>query len=514
MTLPALLCSSDFLPGRAPLNGRRWAAQVLFRLWLDGAGAEGLDLLAHDAASVDSFRQAFHREDSDQTIHFRSILAPASLIQNGALFVPDPSIGSWAGWRQSVGDQAFSLIGQIHTLSTTSALSLLDALVYEPVQEWDALICSSSAGRDVVNALIEDRIDQLQHRFGAIQVPRPQLPVIPLPLDESCFAMDPSVGAKAQARRRLGLPQDEPVLLWLGRRSLLTKADLWPTYLVIQRVAERLHKRVWLIECGPDDTTEQGNHFQALHQLCPMVSFLRLGGDAPVSELLKQQALQACDALISLVDNIQETFGLSLAEGMAAGRPVVASNWDGYRDLVRDGIDGFLVASRWDQQAPLASFALGWQQKLGLNEFPFISGTLAQMVQLDLAAAEAAVLTLLSNQALSRAMGAAARCRAQSLFAPQVVMQHYRNLFDDLQQRREGARPTSRTPRPPLRLNPVSCFQGFASQKNEFTRPDVRSEGVPVMVRAQRRPFLDLLKSTLDTPQNVDEEGLLERKHS
>ena len=41
-------------------------------------------------------------------------------------------------------------------------------------------------------------------------------------------------------------------------------------------------------------------------------------------------ALLASNLVLSLVDNIQETFGLSIAEAMAAGRPVVASNWNGY----------------------------------------------------------------------------------------------------------------------------------------------------------------------------------------
>ena len=62
---------------------------------------------------------------------------------------PDPSIGRWAQWRQTVGADAFSPIGQIHTISTPTALGFLQELLTDPVQLWDALICSSSAGRDV-----------------------------------------------------------------------------------------------------------------------------------------------------------------------------------------------------------------------------------------------------------------------------------------------------------------------------------------------------------------------------
>ena len=39
----------------------------------------------------------------------------------------------------------------------------------------------------------------------------------------------------------------------------------------------------------------------------------------------------------------QESFGLTLVEAMAAGLPVVASNLPGYREVVRDGVDGVLV---------------------------------------------------------------------------------------------------------------------------------------------------------------------------
>ncbi len=39
----------------------------------------------------------------------------------------------------------------------------------------------------------------------------------------------------------------------------------------------------------------------------------------------------------------QESFGMTLVEAMAAGVPVVASDIPGYREVVRDGVDGLLV---------------------------------------------------------------------------------------------------------------------------------------------------------------------------
>ena len=151
----------------------------------------------------------------------------------------------------------------------------------------------------------------------------------------------------------------------------------------VRTVARQLRRPVVFIECGPDDKPSPHADLENLRRLCPSVRFLRLGGAEPVSEEVKRQALAAADVAVSLVDNAQETFGLAVAEAMAAGLPLVASDWSGYRDLVRDGIDGYLIPSAWASSAQV-SVPLGWQQFTGIQGFPAIAGALAQLVQLDL----------------------------------------------------------------------------------------------------------------------------------
>ena len=57
---------------------------------------------------------------------------------------------------------------------------------------------------------------------------------------------------------------------------------------------------------------------------------------------MKQAALERADVLAAPSLG-GESFGMVLTEGFAAGTPVVASDIAGYRDVVRDGVDGLLV---------------------------------------------------------------------------------------------------------------------------------------------------------------------------
>ena len=67
---------------------------------------------------------------------------------------------------------------------------------------------------------------------------------------------------------------------------------------------------------------------------------------------------------------------------------MIASDWDGYRDLQRNGIDGFLVPTHWAMRPNTHWFVLG---PLGVIPYPAFAGALAQLVQVDMDAAESAI---------------------------------------------------------------------------------------------------------------------------
>ena len=79
-----------------------------------------------------------------------------------------------------------------------------------------------------------------------------------------------------------------------------------------------------------------------------------------VDDLRKREELEAADVLAAPSLG-GESFGMVLTEAFAAGTPVVASDIAGYRDVVRDGVDGVLVAPA-DPQALAEALRDLWEE--------------------------------------------------------------------------------------------------------------------------------------------------------
>ena len=115
---------------------------------------------------------------------------------------------------------------------------------------------------------------------------------------------------------------------------------------------------------------------------------------------------------------------------MAAGVPVVVSDWDGYRYTVSDGVEGFLIPtlapSYSDQGAELA-----FQHDHGLLTYQDYVGSMAQHVAVDIDAAVAALVSLANDPSYDR-MGYAGRQTVRNRFDWSVVAQLYLNLYSEL----------------------------------------------------------------------------------
>ena len=136
-------------------------------------------------------------------------------------------------------------------------------------------------------------------------------------------------------------------------------------------------------------------------------------------------------------------------------------------------------------------------------------------MQIDLGAAEVALLTLLSQPAMARGMGAAAARRARDLFAPEVVMAAHEELFLQLEQRRREAPADAHCARPASpQLDPVRVFSGFASHPPAtFGSRNAPIQKLPEAVRQQRSSLWRILEQSLPASELSRMENDLIRKH-
>ncbi len=263
-----------------------------------------------------------------------------SLSRVGALLHPFPGFGPLAWNRNFAGPAAYSLLGITHTTATHAVMDSIGNLAIAPIQPWDAVVCTSTAVRQTYESVLQAWEEHLRQRLGARRLVRPQLPVIPLGVDTDLIKP-----AKAQDRQRLrqefGIPTEAFVVLWVGRFDHVAKAHPIPAYLALERLAARLDRPVVYLQSGWYPNNKIAQAFQrAAHHWAPSVRHLVVDGREPA---IRRQVWHAADVFLSLSDNLQETFGLTPIEAMAAELPVVVSDWDGYRDTVREGVDGFCI---------------------------------------------------------------------------------------------------------------------------------------------------------------------------
>ncbi|WP_309644320.1 glycosyltransferase family 4 protein [Phenylobacterium sp.] len=451
----------------------------------DGYDTTGERLMGRHAAGESFLRGFIRNADVDRLVLFNGTDKPASELEPlvrrieaptmpmawidrrqfsalrdpGCLYVPSPNIGPEAWARQPFDSRRYSLCGVTHTTATHRVMDILHDLIVGPIEPWDALICTSRAVRASVETQFEAVHDHLARRLGATRRPQPQLATIPLGVNVADFA--PSGDHRAAWRQRLDIPPDAVVALYLGRLNPIAKMNPATMAITLEAAAQETGQSIyWVVAgwAGSDAETEQFH--EQTRAFCPSIQYRAVDGRPADTRF---SLWSVADLFISFSDNIQETFGLTPAEAMAAGLPCVVSDWDGYRDTVRDGVDGFRIAT----YAPRPGLGqdLAFHYARNWVTYDQYLAAAAQMTAVDLPSAKAAVVALITNPDLRRRMGAAAQERARSVFDWSTVVPQYQALWSELTARRAAALadPQRRFvdyPNP-RRLDPFTLFAGY-----------------------------------------------------
>lgn len=386
----------------------------------------------------------------------------------GVLSLPGPDLAPLAWRRRMHGNAAYSLCGLNHTVASERVMSRLGGLLTAPVQPWDALICTSRSSKSAIRHVIDGYAEYLEERIGT----RPPLdllmPVIPLGVDCAAFAQDAKASAdRAQLRQGLGIEADDVALLFVGRLSFHAKAHPLPFYIAAEAAARHTGRRVHLIQAGWFANEGIEKEFRdGARTLCPSVNAIFLDGR---DQDVRRRIWRAADVFVSLSDNIQETFGLTPIEAMAAGLPVVVSDWNGYRETVSDGEHGFTVPTWMPAAGDGRDFAFAPElELLGSTDdiaYDRYCGVVSQSTVVDTGACIDALSVLCADADKRRVMGEAGRHHARGNFDWSVVVKAYQDVWEELDSRRARAAKEARHLRPapdvPLRCDPFAMFEAY-----------------------------------------------------
>lgn len=352
----------------------------------------------------------------------------------GVLYLGDAILPPFARLRLRQGPAAYSLCGVSHTTATTSTMDAICDYLSAPVAPWDAFICTSAAVLETVRRLHEAEADYLRWRLGdGVRIEGPQLPVIPLGVHCDDFVF--SEAQRAAARDALGLDADEIVALYVGRFVFHGKAHPLPMYRALEEAAARTGRRVALVQCGwapgkfIQDAFERG-----AADFAPSVRTIFVDGRIPEG---RERAWASADLFVSLVDGIQESFGLTPIEAKAAGLPVIVTDWDGYRDTVREGVDGFRIATWAPGEGAGQPLARAFEA--GTLDYGRYCWSAAASTSIDMGELFNRITALVDDAGLRRRMGEAGRQDARANYDWAVVYRQYQALWGELTARRLAA---------------------------------------------------------------------------
>jgi glycosyltransferase involved in cell wall biosynthesis len=448
------------------LMGRNAAGESFLRGYLTHSHASAFWAQVQKQEHGQHYAAQVKAQGRSETVHAVTPHNLGALTQAGLVYYPGPGIGQHAFHRVAAtgAHTGWSLCGITHTTSSAGAMDALSELITAPVQPWDAVICTSTAVKDNVTRLLQAQANMLKERLGISKLVLPMLPVIPLGIHTQDFVYTDA--QKTAARKRLEANDNTLVVLFMGRLSFHAKAHPLAMYQALQKAAQLIKasgKKVKLVECGwHANEFIQKAYQDAARQACPDVEVITLDGRKAQD---RETAWAGADVFCSLSDNIQETFGIVPIEAMAAGLPVVVSDWDGYKDTVRHEVDGYRIATVMPEAGLATDLAL--RHALEVDTYDMYCGHTCTLVSVDIEAAALAFTKLFESPALRQSMGAAGRERAQQVYDWKVIIAQYEALWAEQDRVRLAAmQDTAKVPAKleqpwPARMDPFHAFASY-----------------------------------------------------
>jgi glycosyltransferase involved in cell wall biosynthesis len=470
----------------------------------------------HKQAHHEHFFEKYKQFSGNAEQHAGILFAnPEQLQEPGCLYIPDPSLAAQANIRSQIHvpttinpHKLYSLCGVTHTLSSEGAIGLVRQLLLSPVQPWDALVCTSRAAKSVVENIFNFYRDYYARETGNKNIQSNcQLPVIPLGVNIDNFVTgEQREKLRQHWRKKLSIPDNAVVFLFFGRLSFHAKANPYSMFSALEAAKKQTGKDVHLLMVGQYANKAIEKAFlKAQKLICPSVTCHQFnGGDKDISS----EIWYAADVFTSLVDNIQETFGLTPIEAMAAGLPVVVTDWDGYKDTVQHGKQGYRIPTIIPASNTIG-LEFAQQHHSQQDNYNHYIANVANHVAVDIHAATKAYIALIEQKDLRDKMGSAARTRAEHVYDWKHIIHSYQDLWTELTSIRQsktkitvGVSNISVKGKPPF-IDPYLLFQNYPTAQLDLDNGAlVWSKGFSLH-RVKRLFNTEILHSTVDVPYQV-----------
>ena len=444
------------------LMGRHSAGEGFIRGYIRNGAAKRLTLWnVVDGKVADLEPLVRQLEPSKKPIDWIARGDQGGLGKAGVVNFPVPNYAKYA-WGRHLGDsRAYSLCGVTHTTATKAILASMSEMAIAPVQPWDAIVCTSRAVVASLKVQAEMLDEYLKERLGAQRAPRPQFVHIPLGVNTADFETKPE--HRKRWRDELAIDEEDIVVLYVGRFSITAKMNPVPMAMALERAAARSGKRVHWVLAGWADTRAEEEFRKCILDRCLNVTVHFVDGRPPENRF---SIWSVGDIFLSLSDNVQETFGLTPVEAMAAGLPSVISDWDGYKDLLRHGQDGFRISTY--TPAPGLGRDLAYFHSMDWSSYDAFVGAVSQFTAIDIGETVNALADLMSNPDLRARMGESAKAHARATFDWKAIIPRYEALWADLNARRRAAPadpPRSRNAEGnPWMPDPFRMFAGYPTE--------------------------------------------------
>lgn len=295
------------------------------------------------------------------------------------------------------------------------------------MQNYDSLVCSSISLKRVMEKRIRFMQEALEKLYNIKFENKCRLDIVPLGIEEdSIVKME-----RKEARRKTGIADEDFVILFLGRISAISKADMFPLIKVFKRLIScNPGKKLILLIAGLEEIGYR--YFYHIKKYCHSLGIAdRVIIKDKVSYKERGELYSAADIFTSPVDSIQETFGLTPIEAMSFGIPQVVSDWDGYRETVWHGKTGFCVPTYWTEcDEDISQYIPGDSDEMGLDFYN--NFLLNQSVAVNLDKYQYYIQQLIDYPELRIQMGENSIKLFKEKYTMHTVIKNYESLWEEL----------------------------------------------------------------------------------